>query len=179
MLSPFKVSAPPLFYSIVLSSSSSPPLTLLALPSTPLVSVQMNDVGSGRLECLNRSGASQCARALRALLPLRLHSALTTPHNSHSCLPLLKPSRSAGKHNGATIRANFTYFFHYRRFCQQLLPMRTLDELLTSFDASATAVATSPLAAPLGTSLAAALPSITVMRVDTGGSECEVSPCHA
>lgn len=82
-----------------------------------------HNVGDGRMECVNRSGASQCAR----------------------------------KHNGQVIRSNFTYFFHYRRFCQVLAsPLRTLDDLLAS-PAARTAAS-----------------GVSVAKIDTSGSECEV-----
>ena len=66
------------------------------------------------------------------------------------------------------------------------MPLQTLDDIILSPSAASAAavsptdaaLATSPLVATsLATSLTAALPSITVMRVDTGGSECEVSRC--
>jgi FkbM family methyltransferase len=79
-----------------------------------------NDFGNGVLECVNRSGASQCAR----------------------------------KHNGATIVSNFTYFFHYRRFCQVVSPRRTLDELLAAHSPPIDALA--------------------VVKIDTSGAECDV-----
>lgn len=85
-----------------------------------------NDFGNGKMECVNRSGASQCAR----------------------------------KHNGETIRANFTYFFHYRRFCQQLQPLVTLDQLLT----------TKPELAELVQQPSA----ISVARLDVNGAECDL-----
>ena len=66
----------------------------------------------------------------------------------------------ARRHNGQLIQANFTYFFHYRRFCQQLAPpLRTLDELLQP--------------RPRG-GLRAPLERVAVAKVDTGGSECDV-----
>lgn len=88
-----------------------------------------NDFGNGKMECVNRSGASQCSR----------------------------------RHNGETIRSNFTYFFHYRRFCQQISPLSTLDDLLPP--------------TTLGWSaheLNAASARIVVIKLDVHGAECEV-----
>ena len=85
-----------------------------------------NDFGNGKLECVNRSGASQCDR----------------------------------RHNGATIQSNFTYFFHYRRFCQQITPLQTLDELL--------------LQRPELAELVAQPSAISVARLDVNGAECDV-----
>ena len=34
------------------------------------------------------------------------------------------------KHEGRSIVANYTWFHHYRRFCQQIQPLRTLDQIL-------------------------------------------------
>ena len=80
-----------------------------------------NDVGNGKLECVNKT-RSQCSR----------------------------------KHNGAVLHANFTYFFHYRRFCQQVTPpLLTLDDLL------------------LGAS-GHAYGAIDITKIDTAGSECDV-----
>ena len=80
-----------------------------------------NDVGNGKLECVNRSGAAQCSR----------------------------------RHEGKTISANFTYFFHYRRFCQLVpSPLRTLDDILLQINPPLT--------------------SVTVAKIDTAGSECDI-----
>lgn len=64
------------------------------------------------------------------------------------------------KHNGLSQRANFTYFFRYRRFCQQLrAPLRTLDMLLHTLS---------------WFEHARRRGSLSVVKVDTAGSECDV-----
>ena len=61
------------------------------------------------------------------------------------------------RHNGQTIKANFTYFFHYRRFCLQLIkPLQTLDSLL--------------LDGPMLNKPT----SLKVVKIDTSGTECDV-----
>ena len=60
------------------------------------------------------------------------------------------------KHEGKTLLSNFTYFFHYRRFCQQIAPpLQTLDNFLDALER------------PGGEPLA-------IVKIDVAGSECDV-----
>jgi FkbM family methyltransferase len=63
-------------------------------------------------------------------------------------------NQCARKHNGKILKANHTYFFHYRRFCQQVLPpLKTLDDILND---------------------SLHLSPVDIVKIDVAGAECEV-----
>ena len=115
--------------------------------------------------CLNMPWAGRITILhTAALRPAQLSGscAVMSPWKSNNhgdgkleCTRTRGASQCQRRHNGQIISSNFTYFFHYRRFCQQILsPLRTLDALLLDSETQ--------------------LSSVDVAKVDTAGSECDV-----
>ena len=79
------------------------------------------------------------------------------------------------KHNGKVLASNFTYFFHYRRFCQQVAaPLRTLDEIVAEHDAATFSTSGTAATSVDAHSSQPQHPTFDVAKVDTAGSECDV-----
>ena len=118
-------------------------------------------------KCMNRPLAPRITVLhAAALSPAQLSGscAIMSPWkaNNHGdgkteCVQTHGVSQCQRRHNGQIISSNFTYFFHYRRFCQQLLPpLKTLDGLLLDGEDGLQ------------------LQGIDVVKLDTAGSDLRV-----